>query len=420
MSYETTLEGKTMDKNIKILSTGDDPLISSGYGTVWLNLLRRWTKLKPDWEFYHVGWQNADRQHKTIDGYTMLPRKKAEHAFDVIVEYLLEYQPDFFISLADVGFQGGYMDKVFEAKKRGWSGKWIAYTPIDTHSWEHMFWNNIFQAPDINVAMADWGEKMMKEYNVPNVVKIPHGVNLEDFKPLNRELIRIKNGLDKKFVVGFVGRNQIRKMVDRLLLGFAQFSKGKDDVLLVLHVDLVPVIQGWNMPALLTKVEKEYDPEIDKFQKIILTKDKLDYNVRQRIQPENMNEYYNMMDIFCYSTGGEGFGLPGIECQAAGTPLMMTAHTTGFELTDYGKHGFQIEVLKDKYGRLCTSIGHNGVENAFPDDKEIARILGELYNDWKSGSKKLNEERKKAREFALSYSWDDIAKQWLSLFENES
>lgn len=407
-----------MEKKIKVLSYGDDPKLSSGYGTVWDNLLTRWCKLKPDWEFYHVGWQNMDRPHKTIEGYTMLPRRKDSHGIDTILEYIMEYKPDILVTLCDVGFQAGYMDLVFAAKKKGWTGKWIAYTPIDTHTWEHMYWNTIFRAPDVNVAMADWGEKMMKKNNVPNVVTIYHGVNLEIFKPLkNRDLLKQKGPILNKFIVGFVGRNQRRKMIANLLKGFSQFSKGKDDVLLLLHTDIVPQAVGWNMPALLIKCEKEIDPDIDKFKKIILTKEKLDIDARQRIQPENMNEFYNMMDVFCFSTGGEGFGLPAVECQAAGVPLMMTACTTGFELTNYGKHGFQIPVLLDKYGRYVTDIGGNGIENSCPDDKEIARILNELYNDWKTGGKRLAEESKKAREFALKYNWDNISKQWLKLFE---
>jgi glycosyltransferase involved in cell wall biosynthesis len=371
--------------------------------------------MKPEWEFYHVGWQNIDRPHKIIEGYWMLPRKKDGHGFDTVLEYLMEYKPDILITLADVGWQGGFLEMVYEAKKRGWSGKWVAYTPIDTHSWEYVWWDKVFQAPDLNVAMAEWGEKAMKEHSVPNVTMIPLGVDIETFKPLeNKEILRFNNQIHDKFVLGFVGRNQTRKMLDRLLRGFALFSKDREDVLLLLHTDLLPPEVGWSLPCLLEKFEKEIDPQLEK--KTILTKDRLDSNKRQRIQPESMNEFYNMMDVFLYPTGGEGFGLPGIECQAAGTPLLMTAYTTGFELTNYRKER-QIPVLKDTHGREVTNIGHNGIENAYPDDIEMANILGKLYNDWKEG--KLDEEREKAREFSLKYSWDKISKLWINLFENE-
>jgi len=402
-----------------ILTMGDDPKMSSGYGQVWDNLLTNWTKEKPDWDFYHVGWQNMDRAHKTVEGYTMLPRKKDSHGVDCLLEYLMQYKPDVFVSLCDVGFQAGYMQSVFEAKKQGWTGKWVAYTPIDTHTWEAVYWDKIFDSPDVNVAMAEYGEKMMKEHSVPNVVTIPHGVDLETFKPVeDRELLKQNPLVKDRFVVGFVGRNQIRKMVDRLIKGFAQFSKGKEDVLLLLHTDLHPQVIGWDLSAILAKFEKEIDPDIDKFRKIILTKEQLDPDSRQRVHPGDMNDFYNMMDIFCFATGGEGFGLPAIECQAAGTPLMMTACTTAFELTDYGKHGFQIPVLLDKYDRYVTFIGNNGIENVFPDDVALAKGLEELYADWKSGGKKLKEESEKARNFAQKYDWGPIAKKWLDLFEN--
>jgi len=110
---------------MKILSYGDNPKTSSGYGQIWDNLLSRWAKIKPDWEFIHVGWQNHDRPHK-IEGYTMLPLFKVEYGFDTVFPYLMKYQPDVLLTMADVGISAGFIDAVNEAKKKGWRGKWMA------------------------------------------------------------------------------------------------------------------------------------------------------------------------------------------------------------------------------------------------------------------------------------------------------
>lgn len=404
-----------------ILSYGDGPKTSTGYGTVWENLLKRWIDAKPDWKFFHVSWQGRDRPHQTIEGYTILPIASKEYGVDTVEPYLLQINPDILLTLGDVGVQAGFIDGVFAARKKGWRGKWIAYSPIDTHTWEYVFWDKIFEIPDVNVAMANHGELMMKKHNVHDVKLIPHGVDTKKYKPLaEKTQLKASKGLEKKFVVGFVGRNQRRKMIANMMRGFSKFSKGKDDVCLLLHTDKEAVggsLSGWSIPSLVAKYNAEEDPETVKHLKIKMTKEELNVITRQLIQPKSMNEHYNLMDVFCFATGGEGFGLPGIECQASGTPLMQTDHSTGFELTGEGQIGFLIPVLKDIYGRYVAEIGNNGVENVVPDDIEIAKILETLYLDWKNGGKLLKERSEMARKFALKYDWDLVAPLWLKLFE---
>ena len=122
------------------------------------------------------------------------------------------------------------------------------------------------------------------------------------------------------------------------------------------------------------------------------------------------------MDVFLYTTGGEGFGMPGIESQACGVPLIMNDATTARELC--GDHGALIPRLKDVHGRDVIEIGQNAVENKYVDDIEAAKILDEHYKLWKEG--KLKGKIEKAREFSLKYDWDIIAKSCIELFENEN
>ena len=400
---------------------GDNPMASSGYGQVWNNLLSRWAKSKPDWEFFHVGWQNHDRPHKTIDGYTMLPIAKAEYGFDTVTRNLMEIKPDILVTLADVGWQAGFIDGIMEARKRGWRGKWVAYTPVDTQSWEPVMWSKILDVPNINVAMSESGRRLFSEHDIKHLHYIPHGVDLDIYCPLdNKEEIRTKYKINNKFVIGFVGRNQRRKQISQLIRGFAQFSKDKPDVKLLLHTDANSPqhsLPGWNIQSLVEKYSREHDDKLVSERKVMFTRENLDIIARQSIQPKDMNDIYNLMDVFCFSTGGEGFGLPAIECQSSGVPLLMTAYTTGFELC--GEHGLLIPILEDKYERDVTEVGTNSIENAVPDDKAIASLLNMLYEDWKAGGEKLKEMSIKSREHATKYNWDNIANKWIELFENE-
>ena len=412
------MEVKISEQKVRVLSFGDNPKMSTGYGCAWDNLLSRWPKLKPKWEFIHVGWQNTDREHKRAEGYIMLPRSRDNWGFDVIAKYLMKYRPQILITLADIGKQSGFIPGVNAARKAGWKGKWIMYSPIDVHQWA-LHWDEILMASDINLTMAKSGEIFMTKHNVPNVKMIPLGVDTKTYFPkADRKELRKKFGIDEKFVCGFVGRNQTRKMIPRLMRGFSKFAKGKEDVVLLLHTDATPPAgegRGWIIDGLVWKFGKETDQELFLTKKIMLTETNMDIIVRQGISPENLNDIYNILDLFLYPTGGEGFGLPAIECQSSGTPILMSDNTTGPELA--GETGELIDMLKDKYGRTIGIIGTNGVENLIPDDKHLALLLEKYYANWKNGGSLLKEMSKKSRKFSLTYDWDTIAKLWINLFE---
>jgi glycosyltransferase involved in cell wall biosynthesis len=397
-----------------ILTSGDNPKTSTGYGQIWDNLLSRWARDKPDWKFYHIGWQSRDREYQTREGYYILPINKVEYGFDMVESYLLKYKPDVFLTMTDIGLSAGFIDGVKAAKLKGWTGRWFAISLVDTETWEYNLWSKILDFPDKVIAGAKNGELLFAKHNVKNVVTIPMGVDTATYKPLgDKNNFKASHGLSNKFIAGFVGKNQRRKVQPYLIKGFAKFAKGKNDVKLLLHTDLESPA-GWSIPCLLSKFENEVDSAIQRPDpKVIMTNPNLDVIARQRIGPEQMNEIFNLMDVYCYAVGGEGFGMPGVECQAAGVPLMMTDYSSACEIMC--DDDLRIPVLKDKYDRLVTEIGTNGVENAVPDDNAIAEILEKLYKEWKEV--KIEERNKRARDFSLKYDWNNISNRWIKLFE---
>lgn len=389
----------------------DSPYSSTGYGQVMHNLLKEWAKY-PELEVKHIGWQSWEREHERKEGYKILPRAKKDYGYDVLLHHIIQEKPDILFTLCDVGWQSGYVKIVEEAHKRAWQGTWVAYVPIDSDvvAWT---WKDIFKRFDVTVAMSNWGYDFIKNKvkTAEKLYVIPHGVDMDIYKPLNKQEIKTKAGYGGKFVVGAVGRNQIRKMWVYLLKGFSEFAKDKKDVVLLLHTDAEP--PGGNMNA---GWALKYLVELYNLQgKINLTIQNLSIVDRLYVSQENMNKIYNMFDVFCFPTGGEGFGLPIIEAQSAGTPVMTTAFTTGFELVE--GHGWLIPILKDKYDQKVMWTGLNGVEFAIPDKVAIKNLLEEAYIDWKVGGSKLKETGTKAREFCKDYKWTDIAKRWVDLFK---
>lgn len=391
-----------LTRPLRVLATGDSPWTSTGYGTVWNNRLRRWVKLRPDWQLYFIDWHSRAREHKDSMGYTTIPMGKFEYGYDAVEEQIMKKNPDILVTLCDVGYQAGYINVIQKCRLAGWRGTWFAYTPLDNDGWA-LTWDEFFKEPDVNVAMAGFGKRIMDAHKVKNSVLIPHGVDTTEFYPLpNRDEYRRIFKVDDKFVVGFVGRNQRRKMIDRVMEGFSHFAKGKDDVVLMLHTDKEPSREGWSIPYLIHLFGIRG--------KCVLTKEDLNVDLRQRIDTDLMNVLYNLQDVFLYGTGGEGFGLPGIECQSAGTPLLMTDFSTAEDLCrDHNK----IPVLKDVHGRRCIDRGANGVHFAYPDDIAAAELLEKYYQQWKEG--KID--RLEPRKFALTYDWDLLAPLWIDAFE---
>ena len=396
-------------------------MASTGYGCIWENLLTKWAKSEPKSKFYHVGWQNLNREEQAKAGYYNLPTGRQDMGIDTIPYYIKKYNPDYLITMADVGKQLAFIERIKEAKRKGWRGKWLAYVPIDTPDWS-IYWDEMFEAADIIIAMSKFGEKQMKKYGVKNeVIPIQVGVDTKVYYPLAiREELRKRYNVNDKFVAGFVGRNQIRKMHPYWMKGFAKFAVGKPDVCLLLHTDVAPPAgdgRGWAINALIWNIERQNGEDFTDSKRIILTRSDMDLKERQKIGKENMNEIYNLMDIFLYPTGGEGFGMPGLECQSAGVPIIMSDNTTGPELAK--ETGELIKMTKDSYGETVSIIGTNGVSNAIPDYQHVAELLEKYYADWKGEKKLLKEMSEKSRKFALTMDWDIIASQWLDVFEKE-
>jgi glycosyltransferase involved in cell wall biosynthesis len=392
-------------KKKKVLWLTDDPWQASGYGMVTRNVLKR---IKDDYEIHCVGLQHGGAIIE-YDGYKVYPRMNHNDGYDILGPYAEKIKPDIIVTLKDVGLQEGYLGTVLELKKNNPSLKWYPYCPIDTNYLADG-WEKVFSNADKVIAMSQWGKDKIKAQKGVVAELIPHGVDVDVFRPLKDEE---QDPLNKQaswwncFKVGSVGRNQQRKMWNQLVKGFAEFAKDKNDVALILHVDSKPIVNcdGWFLGLLA----KKYGCE----KKIVLTFPHLDVYTRFWIDDKKMNEVYNLFDVFCFPTGGEGFGIPLIEAQSSGKPVVTTDFTTGQELV--GGHGLLVPTLKDSYGRSVHFEGQNCVEFHFPDDKEIAKALQKYYDDRKLMKKHGVESRKFAEKH---YSWDNIAVLWKKLFDN--
>jgi glycosyltransferase involved in cell wall biosynthesis len=231
------------------------------------------------------------------------------------------------------------------------------------------------------IAMSKHGAAEMERCHIPHFY-IPHGINCSIFQPdkSKAEIARKRYGFDNKFIIGSVGTNvRERKNWVGMFTALAKFAKYHDDVLMYCHTDPLEGT-GRNLHALKESLGVEkitYFPNAS--------------NVATGIEDEAMSHIYNMMDVYLQASKGEGFGIPIIEAEACGVPVIGTNWTAIPELIDGGW------LLKDITREFTMQ---NSWEGACTPD-EIVEYLEQAYQEKKSGA--IEERKSKARAKAMDY-----------------
>ena len=121
---------------------------------------------------------------------------------------------------------------------------------------------------------------------------------------------------------------------------------------------------------------------------------------------KQMNDVYNVMDVFFLSTSGEGFGVPIIEAAACGIPSIVTDYTTTKELLmENGQCGIPVKIK----GEIC---GSWNVERGIMCEDTAAEALKTYYDN----PELRKQHGKVGREKVLKYySWDIVIHVWNDL-----
>jgi glycosyltransferase involved in cell wall biosynthesis len=212
---------------------------------------------------------------------------------------------------------------------------------------------------------------------------VPHGIDTDVFRPVTEiggRSVREVLGLPADaFVVGMnaanKGSQKIRKSFPQVFLAFAMFRKKRPDAILYLHtekfghsagVDLIRLAQACGVP-----------------EDSIMYTDQ--YAYRMGLKPEMLAAMYSAFDVLASPSMGEGFGIPVVEAQACGVPVIVSDATAQPELCG---SGWTVGGVPD-WDEAQASWFH------LPDVFEIAAAMDEAYEG--------QGDREKARQFALGY-----------------
>ncbi len=264
----------------------------------------------------------------------------------------------------------------------------ITYSPIDGGHLAVEEYKALVSAAE-RVAMCKYAEREIKKVGL-SAEYIPHGVDTKIYNPQNKDKWREIFNLPKDaFIVGFVGTNiSKRKGFAEMMLGFKKaFDAGKKFIVLMVTNPHGEQSGGYNMYELADYIG---------FPRSLLQFPIDAYGFTE----QEMAGWYNAFDILVNISRGEGFGIPILESQACGTPVIATDFSSMPELVD--GHGILVPVkaldvytLKTQYHAIADYDAFGDALIKCIDSPDLVKSMG-----------------KRACKFSQKYDWDKLAPHW--------
>lgn len=270
------------------------------------------------------------------------------------------------------------------------------WTPIDHSPPPPRVLDYLRVSGSVPIAMSRHGERELQAAGL-DPVYVPHGVDTTVFQPGDRDEARARLSLpvpDGCFLVGMVAANKgwpARKSWPRALEAFRRFREHRSDAVLYLHTELGSLYGGPNLLEICAALDVPAGSVFacDQYRNLIGGHD-----------PAHMADLYRAFDVLLNPAMGEGFGIPVLEAQACGTPVIVTDSTA---MTEVGAVGWQVG------GERWWS--EQGSWQVLPDVGQITAALDDAYL-------RASRLRDRAREHALAYDADLVTREfWLPALE---
>jgi glycosyltransferase involved in cell wall biosynthesis len=283
-------------------------------------------------------------------------QRAAAYGSYMIDKAIEEFKPDLYIGIEDIWAFNNFFEKPWWNKINS-----MIWTTLDSLP---ILQSAIDAAPKIEhyYVWASFAEKAMKKIGYDHVKTLRGSLNVNEFYRMpdeERLNLRKSFGLKDEFIIGFVFRNQLRKSVPNILEGFKEFKKEAPNAKLLLHTHWS---EGWNIPDLLK--EKSINPsdilttyfcssckkyEIKSFvgeqqncrhcngQKTANTT-----NINNGVNEIQLNEIYNLMDVYCHPFTSGGQEIPIQEAKLTELITLVTSYSCGEDYCTEESGGFDL------------------------------------------------------------------------------
>ena len=189
------------------------------------------------------------------------------------------------------------------------------------------------------IAMSRFGEEWMSRMKL-DPLYAPHAVDTKVFRPQPevRDAVRDGMGIPRDaFLIGMVGANRgwnphvSRKAFPQALQAFAEFLPAHPDAWLYLHTEAIPGERGTPLEPLIKALDAACPADL--IDRIRFPSER---ELLMGLPREAMAAQYAAFDVLLNPSMGEGFGVPIIEAQACGCPVICSDHSAMSELTQAG------------------------------------------------------------------------------------
>lgn len=376
----------------KILWHSNSPSAPTGYGNQ-TDLFTRMIKADPDYEvcisaFY--GREGAPARAGET-GIMELPRYKDAYGNDIVQAHYGFTGADAVVSLIDP----------FALDPLRWGTmNWCSWVPVDCAPVADENLNAIRHAKHV-WSMSRFGHEQLAKAGM-NPVYVPHGVDTGVYIPIDRAQARkeleafAEVEIGDKFLVVTVAANKgspSRKNFAGMIEAFSKFHAQVPESVFYLHTDP----RGDNGGDNLFKIAESYgvaDAVIFPRQYLYAT---------NQIAPSFVNKVYNAADVFMLLSYGEGFGIPIIEAQAAGCPVIVT---NGSAMTELCLSGWTVKARE-----IHTLNGRFGCRWWSADIDDAVNLLKAAHASAKDGM--IQQMRDKARRLAMAYDYKAVYETYM-------
>ena len=248
------------------------------------------------------------------------------------------------------------------------------------------------------IAMSQFGERELLEAGVDRdrLFYAPHSFNSQIFKPTTSAMRKDLNVPDDAHLTIINSANKgvtpIRKCWPEMLLAWSNFAKSHPDAYLLIWTEMFGLANGVNIERVL----KAVDAPMDRVRFVP------QFEYRQGLNQEIVANAYSASDVLLMTSRGEGFGVPAIEAQACGIPVILTDWTAQTELVGSGWLVDGQEELDPIQGGWWK----------VPNVKKIEDALVQSY-ELKSNKENKDKEKEKAIDFAANYATEKVySKYW--------
>ena len=271
--------------------------------------------------------------------------RAAGYGANMIDQLIKQEKPDIYIGAEDIWAFNGYTERPWWNKTNC-----MIWTTLDSLP---ILPDAVSNAPAIKnyYVWASFAEKALAKLGHGHVKTLHGSVDcstLYRLKDEERNELRGRYGIPQNaFVIGFVFRNQLRKTVPNLLEGFKEFlrQEPQSNARLLLHTHWS---EGWDIPRLLH--EKSIDPnlvlttyfcstcssyEVRPFTgqqqqcRACGSKTLNTTNTTNGVSEKQLNQVYNLMDVYCHPFTSGGQELPVQEAKLTELITLVTDYSCG-------------------------------------------------------------------------------------------